>query len=564
MKRMLPLSMLAAVLTAVALPSVAMQSDPAPAREEAMAPGDPKMVNFEHVANFQTTGTTATGHATDIEFFTTEGKDYAVMGSYDGGGWIYDITDPEHPSFVTNIPCNQQQNDIQIKQFGTRWILVMTRDGNAAPCVTPALGAANGGGIAVFDVTDPAAPQGLYSFRNTGGAHNFTFHPSKPYGWVSTGDLPGGLNHIPILDFTNVDLPVQVADIPIQGGPHDIAFSQDGLRAFVASENNYRIFDTTDPAAPVEITDNPVPNSGTYAHGFDPTPDRKLAVATNESLALGGFFAPSTGVCPGEGLTFYNVEGANEANPVRLGSFLIADSGPVPPGDDRVCTGHVGKLGNTAMTLGWYIGGVRVVDFSNPSAPKEVGVAVMPGTEVWSAKFYKGPYVYASDQRRGFDVYRWTGQLPPPWDSGAPLPEVPGVGPCASPTIVGANGNSRIFGTNGNDVIVDPGGDNVITTGGGNDIVCTGKGDDEIKTKGGNDTVIDKGGNNLVVAGGGNDSVKTGKGRDVVKAGGGSDVVKTAGGRDTISGGGANDTLRGGAGRDACKGGGGKNSLKGC
>lgn len=45
----------------------------------------------------------------------------------------------------------------------------------------------------------------------------------------------------------------------------------------------------------------------------------------------------------------------------------------------------------------------------------EVGKAVMDNTEVWSAKFYKGPYVYASDTRRGFDVFKWTGAGPAPW-----------------------------------------------------------------------------------------------------------------------------------------------------
>jgi hypothetical protein len=34
---------------------------------------------------------------------------------------------------------------------------------------------------------------------------------------------------------------------------------------------------------------------------------------------------------------------------------------------------------------------------------------VLPKTEVWSAKFHKGPYVYAGDLGRGFDVYKYTG-----------------------------------------------------------------------------------------------------------------------------------------------------------
>jgi hypothetical protein len=429
---------------AITVPAAAVPAGAQPTRSQ--VPGDAQLVNFAHVKNFQTQAN-ATGHGTDIEFFTNAVpirnyetgelldaagnplpsgappvmhiRDFAVMGTYDGGGYVYDITDPENVQQVINIPCNQTQNDVQLKQFGDRWILALARDGTSNPCVTPHKGANGHAGIAVFDVTDPYEVVRMYSFRTTGGAHNFTFHPTKPYGWVSTGDLPGGPNnHIPIIDFTKLDEPKLAADIPSVGGPHDISFSADGLRAFVASENNYRIYNTTDPANPTEISITP--NAGTYAHGFDPTPDRKIAVATNESLALGGFFAPRTTVCPGEGLTFFSVDGADEQRPKPVGQFLASAVGPISPTtgpalDDRACTGHVGKMANKALVTGWYVGGVRVVDFTNPALPIEAGIAVMPGAEVWSAKWYKGPYIYAADQRRGFDVFKWTGTSPAPW-----------------------------------------------------------------------------------------------------------------------------------------------------
>jgi hypothetical protein len=415
-------------------------------QEQAAAPGDPELVNFAHVYNFTPTGTQADGKGTDIEFYTStvpkrdyatgqlldeagnplpEGtppvmvtRDYAIMGSYGGGGWVFDITDPEAPQFVKNIPCNQTQNDVQLKQFGERWVLALARDGGTRPCITKSFGGSAGGGIAVFDVTDPYAFTQMYSFRSPSGAHNFTFHPTKPYGWISNGDITGlsatGYRAtIPIIDFTDVDNPTLATELQLNvGSPHDITFSADGLRAFVANENNHRIFDTTDPKAPTQLAISP--NPGTYSHGYDPTPDRKIVVHTNESLALGGFFAGGTTVCPGEGLTFYSIEGDQETRPVPRGHFLANVQGRGP--DDRACTGHVGKLGNKGMVTGWYIGGVRAIDFSNPSQPSEAGSAVMPGAEVWAAKFYKGPYVYAADMRRGFDVFRWTGQSAPPWE----------------------------------------------------------------------------------------------------------------------------------------------------
>ena len=438
---------IAALATAGALAASVLALVPgAQAQEPPKLAGEQSLLNFEHVKNLQTTGTPAEGHATDLEFYSptiplrdedgnklldAEGneilvqRDFAVMGSYPqgsgGGAWIYDITDPEDAFLVTNLKCIQSQNDVQIKRFGDRWILALAKDGSGNPCAVGSgvvhKGAGGQAGIAVFDISDPYEIDQLYTFRTVGGAHNFTFHPTKPFGWVSTGDLPGLQNHIPIIDFTDLENPVLAADEPTVGGPHDIAFSVDGDRAFIANENNWRIYDSTDPKAPVPLS--MLPNAGTYAHGFDPTPDLRYAIGTNESLALGGFFAP--GVCPGEGLTIFDI--SDQANPVPVGEFEAPVVGN--PNSARACTGHVGEIApnGRVMVTGWYAGGARVIDFSTPSAPREIGHAVMGDAEVWTANFYKGPYLYTADQRRGFDIFRWTAGPVAPWqESFTPSP----------------------------------------------------------------------------------------------------------------------------------------------
>ena len=410
------------------------------AQEPPQLAGTPHMLNLAHVWNYDIPYT-----GTDLEFFTStvpqrdyttgelildeEGnpipvvKDFAVMGSYGGGAYVFDITDPMAPQLARNIPCNQTQNDVQLKKFGDRWLLALARDGGSNPCVnTKYIGSTNGG-IAVFDVTDPYDFVKLYSVRTVGGAHNFTFHPTKPFGWVSTGDLPGALNHIPIIDFTDPDNPKLAADVTgVLGGPHDIAFSRDGDRAYVASENNWSIWDSSNPAAPTMLSR--LPNAGTYAHGFDPTPDRKYALGTNESLALGGFFTSGTEVCPGEGITIFDT--SNESAPVPVGEFEAPVIG-TNASSGAACTGHVGEIGGPTgrvMVTGWYSGGARVIDFSNPSLPTEVGHAVMAGANVWTANFYKGPYIYVGDELRGFDVFKWTGGPVAPWESASePAPD---------------------------------------------------------------------------------------------------------------------------------------------
>ena len=358
---------------------------------------------------------------TDIEFYSPmvarrlpngkpapggpkERRDFAIVGAYDRGAFIYDITDPENTRFVRQIVCAQRQNDIQIKQFGQRWVVMLSNDRSGTLCageknIGPA---GERGGAAVFDVTDPYAPKAMYNLRVVDGVHNWTWHPTAPIGWVSTGDLPGGIDHLPVYDFTDVDNPRLVSDKGTEGGPHDITFSADGKTGYVASENNVRVYDTTDPKDP-RLTFRG-PTIASYVHGADPTPDGKTLLVTDESLVLGGFFAARTAVCPGGGITLFDTRTPGVLRPL---SYLVADIQGQSP-DHRACTAHVGRFtpDSKHYVTGWYLGGVRLFDISNPSSPREVGHAMMPGSEVWSAKFHKGQYVYTGDLGRGFDVYR--------------------------------------------------------------------------------------------------------------------------------------------------------------
>jgi hypothetical protein len=344
-------------------------------------------------------------------------RDFAVVGSYDRGAFVFDITDPEKTRFVQQIVCQQKQNDIQIRRFGERWVVVLTNDQSgvlcagpktvtspAPPTQTPGLPNATQGGAAVFDITNPYAPAPMYNLHVHDGVHNFTWHPTQPVAWISTGDLPGGVDHLPVYDFTDPDNPKLVADLTVEGGPHDITFSDDGSKAYVASENNVRVYDAKDPRNPRLLYRGP--SLASYVHGADPTPDGKTLLVTDESLVLGGFFTARTAVCPGGGITLFDAT----SEPLKPLSYLLADvQGQTP--DHRACTAHVGRFtpDSKHYVTGWYVGGVRLFDISDPRAPKEIAHAVLPKTEVWSAKFHKGPYVYAGDLGRGFDVYKYTG-----------------------------------------------------------------------------------------------------------------------------------------------------------
>jgi hypothetical protein len=108
-----------------------------------------------------------------------------------------------------------------------------------------------------------------------------------------------------------------------------------------------------------------------------------------------------------------------------LSDFQVGELRP----EDSYCSAHMGlpipNVGRDLLVNAWYMGGVDVVDFSNPSAPKEVAFYDMAppgplGSDNWSAYSYVGPRfrrgsgipIYASDgvhhpdSARGFVVFR--------------------------------------------------------------------------------------------------------------------------------------------------------------
>ena len=358
MRRTLNTTSLMAALTVLA----ALMFTPGAGAQAPPAPGQESFLNLEHVFNFDVPGNN-TYAGTDLAFWTAEvplrdengekvldeegneilvERDFAVMGSTPKGGYIFDITDPDQTSLVGLVECTQARNDPSIVQVDGRTLLILAdEEGGASPCLRGLrrIGSSVGSGISVFDVTDPWEPEPLYSVEAQGGAHTATAHPSKPFVWMATGDLPGavapagglGNNHIPIVDLTDPDEPTLTTVIVRLGGPHNVEFSPDGSRGYVANENHHEIWDTTDPGDPTLISDTTV-NVGTYAHGLWGDADNEVMITNNESLALGGFFAAGTGICPGEGLGFYDVSGDNAANPIPLGYYVPQVPGRTPDG----------------------------------------------------------------------------------------------------------------------------------------------------------------------------------------------------------------------------------------
>ena len=433
---LLVLAVLAGQLTATA-------SDVPPSRGSA---------NLELVAHIPGAG------GTDLEFFTrqlTEWRDsagtvhtvpegeppvtrhFAMVGNrlaptgtnagpMSGGAKIVDITNPEAPFIAGAVKdCWADQGDIQIAA-GAMLAGIAKQGGT---CRFPNGGNVPNGSVMV-DISNVYQPTIVGVAPDLRGAHNNTFHPSGKYMYISSsGDTP---NHVPIYDVTNPAQPKLVKNFTMPSGdsPHDIRFSEDGTRAYLAGIDQFRILNTSDPENPSVVSTFTVPGS-TIGHDALVTPDKAFLILGDE--LNGGSTAP----CPGGALYVYDIRGANETNPVLLG-IVEAGAGPVTgrnndevanvPVSQTGCTSHVIDLNpnKRSFTIAWYQAGTRTFDFSglynasgapNPQPGlawgaygvgpvKETGWIVPQGANTWAAKQYSGVpgYIFSDDLVHGFYV----------------------------------------------------------------------------------------------------------------------------------------------------------------
>lgn len=224
---------------------------------------------------------------------------------------------------------------------------------------------------------------------------------------------------------------------------HDIAVDVDhGLAAGACAEQGqvWRIDPSTgipDTAHPVFVSDDKfssgntgnIPGAIDFFHSATFSNDARVVNWIDESFGEG---------CPPE--TEWRATPWHPAATQATGRMFFVDGGSgafqsefqvgdVRPEPGAYCSAHMGlPVANVAKDLlvnAWYMGGVNVVDFSNPLAPKEVAFYDMApfgftGSDNWSAYSYVGPNfrtgpgfpIYASDgvhhpdSARGFVVFR--------------------------------------------------------------------------------------------------------------------------------------------------------------
>jgi hypothetical protein len=345
-----------------------------------------------------------------LEHATIRGRDYLFAATQSRGApadlRVIDVTRPTRPVVVAQLQCGAFQGHLQVSA-DTRTLVV----GVDGPTEDPYCVRTRGEGFATIDISDPRRPRPVGFASIPGGSHSTATHPSAPllYNAPEGSPVPDRTAS-PVVEVWSIKdprRPVLAGSLPLPGvhSPHDISFSRDGRTAAVAAISAFHLLDTSNPLAPRLLATLQCPGCQ-HTHEARFTPDGRTLVVNDE--ALGGPYP-----CPGGFLYFYDVAGAKRSSPELVGSYTVGDAGVTSGAEAGFCTPHVFDLSadGTRLAASWHAAGVRLLDItevrghtvgtrasSGADAPRELAAHAPAGSDWFTAKLHRGPYVYAVDE----------------------------------------------------------------------------------------------------------------------------------------------------------------------
>jgi hypothetical protein len=357
---------------------------------------------------------------------------YAYVGQWGFGDWaagskdrfcpsgsntsvlVLDVSDPTNPQIVGKLqnPPNTSIEDVVV--YTATYGPLAGRDiaaGGIQYCGDSRYDTNADRGLMLWDVTNPAAPVQV-GYLNTGcctrGVHEFEVQHRADlgrtfaYASVPTSRYPdsttpsgyrdqNGYGDFRLFDITDPAHPVQVSDWGIQdiGGQlpagqgcdadpnygHGAEPSDDGKLVFVSYwDSGFIALDLTNPAAPVYLGRTVYPaNADGDAHSASYDDARQLLFSADEDFCKNS----GPGIEKGQGyLRVYDY--ANPAAPVQIGEYRTPNSvgtNTRAAGDYSI---HNALVVGTDVYISWYSDGIRVLDASDPSTPLEVAYFVPP------------------------------------------------------------------------------------------------------------------------------------------------------------------------------------------
>jgi hypothetical protein len=277
--------------------------------------------------------------------------------------------------------------------------------------------------LAIFDLTDPAAPALISSFTvpSTIGHELFLWRdpaaPSRVLAVISDVSTAGGFV---VLDVSNPNA-IAIHHRQTSSPLHSVSLSDDGARMYVSSiAGPVRILDSAQLVAPGVaqpattlggLSSECTAQSVTcIAHSTVKVPGRPLAVVTYENEK-----------CPKGWMDILDL--TDETMPKRVGTWRHPKANLC--GTDEPDLGMFGygphnpTVTSNLALVSWYRAGFLVFDLGDPAAPLEVARFVPdapPGSRMaWgrvasvSYPIVKDGLVYVVDGRNGLDILRYLG-----------------------------------------------------------------------------------------------------------------------------------------------------------
>jgi hypothetical protein len=341
----------------------------------------------------------------DTAFMGTWGRPALCPGS---GVRVIDVTDPAQPAVLGRVAAGDEYPGTSTDSVWVGPVETEAFSGDLAVvavrlCDTSERGRWRDGfrGIALYDVTDPAAPElmsTIHSGNRTQGANEVNAAQRPDGTFIVTATVmqsflhtKGAIGDFRVIDATDPRNPEQVADWDVRADPslalknpasqidpidlhvHSAWLAEDGMTAWLALwDGGMAMLDLANPAAPLLLGHIPVAEGegAGNAHTVSFDPSSGLLIRSDEELEPGAGDAetPRWG-----GQTLYDA--ADPRRPSVLATFdsprsTIVDAGPAYSG---YFSAHEAVIADGIEYVSWYSYGLRIVDLNDPANPEEVG-----------------------------------------------------------------------------------------------------------------------------------------------------------------------------------------------
>lgn len=337
------------------------------------------------------------------------------------GTSIVDVADPRHPRVVASIddiPAGWHSHKVRVAN-GT---MVVNHE-RLAPDADKNFS----GGLGIYDVTNPAKPVLLTNWNTAGsGVHRFSFDGRYAYISPTVEGYSGRI--VMILDLADPAHPVEAGrwwlpgqwtaggeqPVPTDGrGPRCHHPLRLGDRLYVSYwQHGGVILDVSDLAHPRQVgrldTTTAFPHP---THTLLAIPEtlrgRRVMLVADEDVDKRWPAAPAF-------LWIYDI--TNEAAPVPISTFQVAgldpDGAPQPP--NTGCHQPSEVLNGPIVPCAWFANGMRLLDISDPFAPREVG-SYLPDPAPGKARVQSNDVtidarglIYLADRLGGVDILETT------------------------------------------------------------------------------------------------------------------------------------------------------------